>query len=29
MADPALDVANFLAHLRLLALERPEAGEGL
>ena len=29
MADPALDVANFLAHLRLLALERPEEGKAL
>jgi aminoglycoside phosphotransferase (APT) family kinase protein len=29
VADPALDVANFLGHLTLLALERPEAGEAL
>ena len=29
MADPALDVASFLARLRLLELERPEASEAL
>jgi Ser/Thr protein kinase RdoA (MazF antagonist) len=27
MSEPALDVANFLAHLRLLALEEREATE--
>ena len=29
MADPALDVASFLAQLRVLALEQPEASEAL
>lgn len=26
IADPSLDVANFMGHLRLLALQRPEGG---
>jgi aminoglycoside phosphotransferase (APT) family kinase protein len=29
MAEPALDIANFAAHLRLAALEHPGAGEPL
>ena len=29
MSEPALDVSNFLAHLRLLALEEPSRCEGI